>query len=169
MILVVGLGNPGKEYEKTRHNLGYEVIDRLEKSKKIILAKPDTFMNESGKFVKSLMAEHKISTTNLWVIHDDVDLKLGVLQIVQNRGAAGHKGVASIIKELGMKNFTRFRMGINPDLAKRTYKDLDDFVIEKFSLNEEKIINELIDKTKEAIIFALENGIPKAMSIFNKK
>lgn len=158
MILIVGLGNPGKKYEKTRHNLGYEVIDELLKLNfhNVILAKPNTFMNDSGKAVKELITNYKLPTTHLWVIHDDVDLKLGDLRIVQNRGSAGHKGVASIIKELGTKNFTRFRMGINPDLTKRVYKDLDEFVVEKFSSAEEKIIKELIEKVKKAVLSALE-------------
>lgn len=169
MILVVGLGNPGKKYEKTRHNLGYEVIAKLSKLNfdNIILAKPDTFMNESGKFVKNLIKKHELPITHLWVIHDEMDLKLGDLKIVQNRGAAGHKGVSSIIKELGAKNFTRFRMGINPDLTKRVYKDLDEFVVEKFSPDEEKIIKELIEKTKRAVLSALEDGVNKAMSVYN--
>lgn len=176
MILVVGLGNPGKKYDKTRHNLGYEVIDELKKSvnrkaqnAKVIMVKPDIFMNESGKAVKKLISNFQIPISNLWVVHDDIDLKLGDLRIIQNRDSAGHKGVASIIKELGTKNFFRFRLGINPNMTKRAYKDLDEFVVEKFLPAEKKIIKNLIEKTKEAIIFALENGVPKAMNIYNKK
>lgn len=139
MKLIVGLGNPGKKYEKTRHNLGFLVIKNLAKllkeknkkhqelaeiilgklgPKKIVLARPLTLMNKSGQAVKFLTKKFKISTKdlakNLFVIHDDIDLPLGTMRVSQARGSAGHKGVLSIVEKLGTKNFVRFRIGIHP-------------------------------------------------------
>jgi len=201
MILIVGLGNPGKKYEKTRHNIGFRVLDELCSSrrfanarvidelqslnlKKVILAKPKTFMNLSGKAVKSLITKYKIPTTNLWVIHDDIDLPLGKIRIVKNRGAAGHKGVESIIKELGTKNFVRFRIGICPKTGKP--KNIEKFVLQKlreakpseagdetksqrpFNKDEEKIIREVIKKSVEAVEMSLREGLEKATNKLNE-
>ena len=168
MILIVGLGNPGKKYQETRHNLGFRVIDELGflKDKKIILTKPKTFMNLSGKAVKSLMTKYKVPPLNLWVIHDDIDLPLGKIRISKGRGAAGHKGVESIIKELKTKNFVRFRIGIQPKIYKP--KNIEKFVLQKFNKDEERIVKEVIKKSAEAIEFALTQGIEKAMSKYNK-
>jgi len=186
MILIVGLGNPGKKYQDTRHNIGFGVIDKLQSLnlKKVILAKPKTFMNLSGKAVKSLIKKYKIPTANLWVIHDDIDLPLGKIRIVKNRGAAGHKGVESIIKELGTKNFVRFRIGICPKTGKP--KNIEKFVLQKpreakpseagdetksqrpFNKDEEKIVREVIKKSAEAIEILLREGLEKAMNKFNE-
>jgi PTH1 family peptidyl-tRNA hydrolase len=168
MILIVGLGNPGKKYQKTRHNIGFRVIDQLQSLnlKKVILAKPQTFMNLSGKTVKLLVARYRLPVTNLWVIHDDIDLPLGKIRIVKNRGSAGHKGVESIIRELGTKNFIRFRVGICPKTSKP--KNPEKFVLQKFNKDEEKIVKEVIKKTVEAIEFSLKTSLEKAMSEFNK-
>ena len=116
MILIVGLGNPGKKYQKTRHNVGFRVIDQLGflSLKEVILVKPKTFMNLSGKSVKNLLKTYHLKPSNLIVIHDDTDLPLGKIKISKNRGAAGHKGVESIIKEMGTKNFVRLRVGVKP-------------------------------------------------------
>jgi PTH1 family peptidyl-tRNA hydrolase len=167
MILVVGLGNSGKKYEKTRHNIGFRVIDQLQSLnlKKVILTKPQTFMNLSGRAVKSLIKKYKIPIPNLWVIHDDIDLPLGKIKIVKNRGSAGHKGVESIIKELKTKNFVRFRIGICPKTGKP--KNPEKFVLQKFNKEEEKIIKEVIKKTAEAIEFSLKEGLEKAQSTYN--
>jgi len=136
MILIIGLGNPGERYAKTRHNLGFMVVDALarkmlplEKTKwkfdkksnslflilnsKFILAKPQTFMNASGFAVKSLITNYPITNySTLWVVHDDVDLPLGKIKIRIGGAAAGHHGVESIIQELGTDQFVRFRLGI---------------------------------------------------------
>lgn len=173
-ILIVGLGNPGEKYQKTRHNFGFRVIDefreknnfsvfRLSKKfnalisedsfngKKIILAKPQTFMNNSGQTVKSLIAFYKIKNENLIVIHDDLDLPLGKTKISENRGSAGHKGVQSIIDEIGTKNFTRFRLGIKPQQFRGLVHGTEKFVLEKFTKDEEKIVKQTIEQTVEAI------------------
>ena len=173
MVLIVGLGNPGKKYKMTRHNVGFWVIDELSKIKKEgwILVKPQTFMNESGKAVKKIIENLKLKIENLIVIHDDIDLLLGKMRIVKNRGAAGHKGVESVIKELGTKNFVRFRIGIKP-LSKTikpfNHLTIESFVLQKFTKEEEKIVKEVIEKTIEAIEFSLKEGLEKAMSRFNK-
>ena len=150
MILIVGLGNPGKKYEKTRHNVGFMVIDELKKkelSNKVKLLKPEIFMNSSGTAVSNLMSFYKIKPKNLLIIHDDIDLPIGKIRIVKNRGSAGHKGVQSIIKKLGTKDFHRIRIGICPTKSKP--KNIERFVLEKFIKSEEKILkNSLKDILK---------------------
>ncbi len=167
MILIVGLGNPGKKYEKTRHNVGTRAIDELEVLglKNVILVKPNTFMNESGKAVKPLIDKYKIKPGDLIVIHDDIDLPLEKIRIVRNRGSAGHKGVESIIKELKTENFIRFRIGIQPRPGKP--KNPENFVLQKFNKKEEKIVKEVIQKTVFAIEIVLKEGLGKAMNEFN--
>jgi len=160
MILIVGLGNPDKKYEKTRHNIGFRVIDELEKKisdKNILLFKPQTYMNDSGKTVKSLIAYRKLPIANLWVIHDDIDLPLGTIRVSQNVSSAGHKGVQSIIDELKTKNFTRIRIGINP----KSVVDTERYVLEKFSKEEERIVEKVIKKVIEIIKESLKTGIRK--------
>lgn len=191
MTLIAGLGNPGRKFQKTRHNFGFRVIEEFyEKNrerfnfsnfqkkclalvsegkfnnKKIILAKPQTFINLSGKSVKLLTKNYKLEAKNLFLIHDDIDLPLGKIKISIGQGSAGHKGVESIIRELGTKSFVRFRIGTCPKTGKP--KNLEKFVLEKFNKEEEKIVKEVIKKTAEAIEFSLKEGLEKAMSKFNK-
>lgn len=189
MFLIVGLGNPGKKYKKTRHNLGFRTIDffgrnfdqfsdfKLKKkflaqisqgkinSWKIILAKPQTFMNNSGKSVRAIIENYKINIENLMVVHDDLDLPLGKIRISKARGSGGHLGVQSIIDQLNSKNFIRFRIGICPG-----FKPVDSkkFVLEKFSKAEEKIVQKKITQTGQAIEFALLKGLEKAMHQYNQ-
>ena len=188
MILIIGLGNPGEKYQLTRHNIGRLIVSSWQlvawfpnfkfnkkfnaliskgifNKKKIVLALPETFMNLSGKSVKSLTTNYKLPTTNLWVIHDDIDLPLGKIRIVKNRGSAGHKGVESIIRELKTKEFIRFRIGISQFAQNQKSNE---FVLKNFTKNEEKIVKKLIKKIAEAIEFSLKEGIEKAMSRFNK-
>ncbi|PIZ89618.1 MAG: aminoacyl-tRNA hydrolase [Candidatus Nealsonbacteria bacterium CG_4_10_14_0_2_um_filter_37_10] len=193
MILIVGLGNPGRKFQKTRHNLGFRVVEaffkknrdrhnfsnfKLKKKfnaeiserkfndKKIILAKPQTFMNLSGRAVKKITNNLQLTTNNLWVVHDDIDIPLGKIRISIGRGAAGHKGVESIIKELGTKNFVRFRVGIQPKTGKP--KNPEKFVLQKFKKEEEGLIKEVIQKIIEAIEMTIIKGLEKAMNKFNK-
>lgn len=190
MILIVGLGNPGKKYQKTRHNLGRLVVSSWQlavgfpnfefqkkfntliskeilEGKKIILALPETFMNLSGKVVKFLTTNYKIPTTNLWVVHDDIDLPLSKIRISKGRGAAGHKGVQSIIDELKTKDFVRFRIGIKPTTNYKLQTTIEKFVLQKFNKEEEKILKEIIKKAVEAIEFSLKKGLEKAMNKYN--
>lgn len=191
MKIIVGLGNPGRKFQKTRHNLGFRVLDRFLREKKfpnfkiskkynsliskgildkekIILAKPQTFMNESGKAVKILTKSYKLKAESLFVIHDDIDLPLGKIRISKGRGSAGHKGVQSIIDELGTKNFVRFRIGIKPKSYKLKAKSLEKFVLQKFTKKEEKILKDVIKRTCQAIETAIIKEIETAMSQFNK-
>jgi len=188
MMLVLGLGNPGKKFEKTRHNVGFLVVNEFRKkndfpdfklskklaaeisegflnSEEIILAKPQTFMNASGRAVKMLNKKYRIKNADLWVIHDDIDLPLGKIRISVGRSSAGHKGVQSIINEIRTKNFVRFRIGIKPE---EKQNKTEKFVLEKFKKDEEKNLKEIIEKTVEAIESAIIDGLEKAMSEYNK-
>ena len=183
MIIVIGLGNPGEKFENTRHNAGFMSVDFFAKkndfpvfdlSKKheslisekgeIILVKPETFMNKSGVAVKKIMAQNK--KADLLVIHDDIDLPLGKIKIVKNRGSAGHKGVESIIKAVGNKNLARIRVGIAP--LKGKAKTPESFVIKKFTEEEQKTINKTIKKISDTINVFINEGIEKAMNEYNK-
>jgi PTH1 family peptidyl-tRNA hydrolase len=192
MKVIVGLGNPGKKFEKTRHNLGFMVLDGFSRKnkfpkfemrkeflaeisekkigkEKIILAKPQTFMNNSGKSVKILTRTFNLDLKNLFVIHDDLDISFGKIKISFGRGSGGHKGVQSIIDELKTKNFFRFRIGIKPKQNYITlYSSIENFVLGKFDENERKILKEIIEKACRAIEVAIKESVEKAMSEFNK-
>jgi PTH1 family peptidyl-tRNA hydrolase len=192
MIIIVGLGNPGKKYEKTRHNLGFVIIDKFlkrndfpnwEKSKKINclyakknvagkeieLVEPLAYMNNSGEVVRSIAKKHNLKGENILVVHDDIDLTRGKIKIIKNRGSAGHKGVQSIIDELGSKNFVRFRIGIKPVASdKRQTTKLEKIVLQKFNKEEEKILKEVIERTCQAIEMTIKEGAEKAMNEFNQ-
>jgi PTH1 family peptidyl-tRNA hydrolase len=192
MIIIVGLGNPGKKYEKTRHNLGFRVVNEFAKEsnfpdfklkkkflaeikegkiagEKIILAKPQTFMNNSGQSVRLLTRGYKLEPNNLIIVHDDIDLTRGKIKIIKNHGSAGHKGVQSIIDELGSKNFVRFRIGIKPVASdRRQTTKLEKIVLQKFNKEEEKILKEVIERTCQAIEMTIKEGTEKAMNEFNQ-
>lgn len=197
MKLIVGLGNPGGKYKKTRHNFGFLAIDyifsnlgdfqpwREEKNaeamvskgtlagEQTILAKPQTFMNLSGKAVKSLADFYKIGASDIWVAHDDFDLPLGVIRLSQNASNGGHKGVKSITDALGTKDFLRFRLGIHPVgqtfICKIFNKitSIEKFVLKNFSKDEALKANEVIEKTARAMELAIKQGAQQAMNIFN--
>lgn len=176
MKLIIGLGNPGTQYEKTRHNLGWRVVERLAReigasdwkmemrfnafvaesffnNEKIIFAKPQTFMNNSGVAVKSIADYYKISSEKILVIHDEIDLPLGEIKTQKERGAAGHNGVQSIIDYLKTKNFIRIRMGIKP--VKEKTLETEKFVLQNFSPDEEKIIKKEMKRAVQIIKTAL--------------
>ena len=187
MILIVGLGNPGLRYEKTRHNVGFMVVDNLLKkltsvkdsvwkeSKKfnsliskvgddLILAKPLSFMNASGRSVANLLKFYKIQPFGLYVVHDDVDLPLGKIKITIDRGSAGHKGVESIIREVGSKNFVRIRVGVGKDVRIAT----DRFVLMPFSFFERGRLSQAVKKATEALEMILKEGVEKAAGKYNQ-
>lgn len=196
MKLIVGLGNPGKKYANTRHNLGFIAVEKLARSwelggwryskkfnselltqnSKLILAKPQTFMNASGFAVFKLASFYKIEPEGIWVVHDDVDLPLGKLKIIEGRGSAGHRGAMSIIEQLGTVDFVRFRLGIgHPHAGRRleggkritkfdSQEEMEDFVLSPFLPTEKDEVKRLIKKTLEAIKFGLEQGIEKTMA-----
>ena len=168
MFIIFGLGNPGKKYKKSRHNIGSGVIEELDSldKERIILQKPVTFMNLSGRAAKRVLKNRKLKIQNLIVVHDDIDLPLGQIRIIKNRGSAGHKGVESIINELGTKNFIRFRIGIKPESGKP--KNPEKFVLQNFNKKEGETVKEVIKKTAEAIKLFLKEGLEKAMNEFNK-
>ena len=197
MKLIVGLGNPGTKYAKTRHNFGFLALDHIHEnfktfddwsldkksnaliskgefeSEQIILAKPQTFMNLSGSAVASLANFYKISVQDIWVIHDDFDLPLGLIRINHTASAAGHKGVKSIIDILGTKDFLRFRLGIHP--IGRTFfsalfkkmTSIEKFVLKNFEKEELKMAEEAIQRTGQAIETALKESPEQAMNQFN--
>jgi len=167
MYLIFGLGNPGEKYQNTRHNIGERIVEELESLNwaNVILVKPTTFMNESGKAVKLLTKRYPLNADKLIVIHDDIDLPLGKIKISKDSGSAGHKGVASIIESLGTKNFIRLRIGILPEFGKP--KNVESFVLKKFTKKEEKILEEILEKSSEAIKTILKEGLEKTMNEFN--
>ncbi len=159
MKLIIGLGNYGKKYEKTRHNYGFFVIDEFAKrndfpefksslfsllsiKNDIILAKPQTYMNNSGKAVKAIADYYKIDPEDIIVVHDDADIEIGKIKEDKNRGSAGHNGIKSIIELLGTKNFKRLRMGINNSFE----LPLEDVVLKRFSKEEELLVIEAINE-----------------------
>lgn len=194
MVIIIGLGNPGEQYKNTRHNVGFMAINlfakennfpefKLQKKssaeisedslngEKIILAKPQTFMNESGKAVRSLTTHYPLQTTNLIVVHDDIDIPVGKIKIAKDRGSAGHKGVESIITAIGNENLIRIRIGIKSEHSHATTRSsvkAGDVVLENFSAEEQKIINETISKATEAIRAIISDSLEKAMSQFNQ-
>lgn len=172
MKIIIGLGNPGKKYEKNRHNAGFIVLDELQKDwgfpdfefskkfeaettegifkdEKIILAKSQNFMNNSGKSVQKIISFFKLTPENIIVIHDDLDIKLGESKIANDSGSAGHNGVEDIIEKLGTKKFKRIRIGIEGEEKRKTRTIPGDvFVLEDFSTEELEAIKNLAKEIK---------------------
>ena len=184
MKLIVGLGNPGIEYEKTRHNTGFLLIDRLceklgiqlDKNKcrsiygiyyhngdKVIIAKPQTYMNLSGLAVSSLMKFYGIDREDLIVVHDDLDLPVGKLRLRRKGSSGGQKGMGSIIEQLHSQDIDRIRVGISNDKS----RDTKDYVLGRFSKEEMKVLDEALDKGSDALIYALDHDFDEVMSKFN--
>ncbi|MCC7433013.1 aminoacyl-tRNA hydrolase [Candidatus Peregrinibacteria bacterium] len=192
MILIVGLGNPGPKYTKTRHNVGFLALDTLayklktefEYDKKynaeiaevkqsdltnqaIILAKPHTFMNESGQAVQKIAHFFKIKPENIWVVFDELDLSLGTIKIRKNGSAGTHNGMKSVVSVIG-KDFPRFRIGIESRGETASHlQDTASFVLSDFFGQEKEIIVKSIDKCVSAIETALKEGIEASMNKFN--
>lgn len=179
MKLIVGLGNPGKEYENTRHNVGFIVIDNyLNESKwnkdkdcmyqiinrngeKIIFLKPLTYMNLSGSAVARIANYYKIEIKDILIIHDDLDLNSGTYRLKNNSSSGGHNGVKNIIQMLGSTEFSRLKIGI----GKTNKMDTKDYVLNKLST--EEIASLKNDKYVDIINYYLDNGIEKTMNRFN--
>jgi len=166
-ILIFGLGNPGDKYKKTRHNIGRMIVEELGKSfteknkfnayisersvgaKEAIIAYSQTFMNESGRAVRAISKYYKIKPENIWIVHDDVDIALGKIKVSKDQGAAGHKGVASVVSHLGNNKFSRLRIGIwGLDFSEKSKEITQSYVLEKFLPEEQE---KLIIIKKEAI------------------
>ncbi len=172
MHLIVGLGNPEKEYDDTRHNTGFLIVDKIlanceaetsfdKKSnavvaktminkKRVVIAKPQTHMNNSGIAVRAMLDFYKLKLENLIVIHDDKDIPLGETRVQTNRGPAGHNGIRSIIEHLGTQNFTRIRVGVAPTNPSKI-KDTAGFVLGKFSPEEKKVLKKVIENVIKEI------------------
>lgn len=183
--LIVGLGNPGSKYAETRHNAGFMVVDAVAKqtgiafsrvkskallglgnyeSKRIILAKPQTYMNLSGQAVSSLKRFYRINNENLLVIHDDLDLPLGTLRIRPNGGPGGQKGVKSIIEQLGTPEFGRIRFGIGRPPGRMDPKA---YVLEKFLPQEKEEFEFSLMRARDAVFAYIRDGLEKAMNQYN--
>jgi len=185
--LVVGLGNPGSEYAGTRHNAGFMVVQRLGQRwnlkferracssrltetrrgrTKIILALPQTFMNQSGLAVQSLLSTYKIKPENLLVIYDDLDLPLGEIRIRPQGSPGSHRGMKSIVEVLGTTLFPRVRLGIGP---RPESVEAADYVLSQFSVDEKPKIKEAVEKACQAIEMIVAGRLAEAMNTFNRR
>lgn len=183
--LIVGLGNPGKKYDKTRHNFGFMVVEELARrygmsfgkterkaktadglirEKRVLLAKPQTYMNESGLAVRKLVDFYKIELDHLIVAHDDLDIPLGTLRLRGMGGAGGQKGVRSIIQHLGTQEFSRVRCGIDRPPGRM---DPTDYVLRPFAGDDAITANIVVDRAADAVETWLIDGIDLAMTRHN--
>ncbi len=187
MILIVGLGNPDRRYRGTRHNVGWDVVDRLatrwripvedeegwakvgrgqRANRRVLLAKPQTYVNLSGVAVRDLQRRHHVKVEDIYVIVDDMDLPLGRLRIRPKGGPGGHKGLQSVIDALGSEVFPRVRVGVGrPPQG----QDPVDFVLTKFAASERAVIDAVLDRAAEAIELAVAQGLAAAMNRVNTK
>lgn len=206
MRLIIGLGNPGEEYKNSRHNVGFMVVEELARQllpvketvwksdkrtksllleipdKDLLLVKPQTMMNASGAVVQKIAAKHQISDLDIFVIHDDLDLPLGKIKIVKARGAAGHRGVKSIIQRFGTANFWRLRLGIGRPgkegewlvgLGRRVSEkgkkeDVTDFVLEAFAGKERHEALKMVKKAVEILLYILEHSPEAAANRYHQ-
>ena len=182
--IIAGLGNPGKQYENTRHNMGYLVLDKLfnlwnlakyknrfsslfcvtnQYGYKFILIKPLTFMNDSGRAVKKVMSFYNVPTQNVVVVYDDIDLPVGAIRIRENGGPGTHNGMRSIVDSIG-QDFARIRIGVGKNKS-----DLVKYVLSSPSKEDKKILTQTIIDASKAIDMLAEQGIQKSMQEYNTK
>ena len=185
--MIVGLGNPGKQFEGTRHNIGYRVVELWGETigvgltsrrfrtrytrvncegQNILFVCPTTFMNLSGEPIKAWVSYYKVDMNKLLVIHDDLDLTLGQLKVVNNGGAGGHKGVSSIIKHLRSTDFPRIKIGIGRPRFEET---IEDYVLSPFYSDQKKIIEDIVGIGVHAGRMFVSHGVEKTMNHFNCK
>lgn len=183
--LIVGLGNPGRDYRENRHNIGFMLIDRLairldakmtrlqskalvgiarHQDTKLILAKPQTFMNLSGQAVQGLARFYKLPFSNLLIAHDDLDLPFGTIRLRPDGGAGGQKGIKSTIEQLGTPDFPRLRLGIGRPPGRM---DPAAYVLQNFSIGDEMLLSETLDRAADAAFKFIDEGIDQAMNEFN--
>ncbi len=187
--LIVGLGNPGRSYAGNRHNIGFICLRYFARTQgikfdrkqglarvgtgavagnKLVLARPQTYMNNSGRSVSRLVRKFSVNPQDMLVIHDDLDLPLAKIRVSSGSGSGGHKGISSIIQELGTREFTRIRVGIGrPDKANPGEDDIIDYVLNNFTSEEKKAINQIIPRVSEAVLYLLAEGLTPAMNKFN--
>ena len=188
MKLVVGLGNPGIEYQFTPHNLGFLTVDRIAERRnvdvasrrcqaataktklaghEVMLAKPETFMNLSGLSVRKLIEDLELEPAkDLIVVYDELDLPFGTLRIRQRGGTAGHNGLESVIGSLGTDDFVRVRLGIQPD---HPVRDGAKYVLAQFKKSQLEVVGDLVDRGAEAVESILKEGLAAAMNHFNQR
>jgi len=187
LSVVIGLGNPGPRYENTRHNVGFDTVDLLSKKHniyvtkvkhkaligdgnigghRVLLVKPQTFMNLSGESVREIIEWYKVPVENIIIIYDDIDLPVGKIRIRPKGSAGTHNGMRSVIYQIQSEDFPRIRIGI--DKPPQNW-DLADFVLSKFSTDERKSVEEAIANAAEAVEVILNSGIDKAMNRYNNK
>lgn len=185
LFIVVGLGNPGEQYANNRHNIGFRVIDRISERLdirlsrvqqkaiigqgqismgRVLLAKPQTYMNLSGQAVSGLVKFYKVPLENVIIIHDDLDLPLGTLRLRPTGGAGGQKGIHSIIERLGRQDFARLRLGIDRPPGRMKASS---YVLQDFGRQEQELLNVILNEGADAVIAFMENGITEAMNQFN--
>lgn len=186
MFLIAGLGNPGRQYEKTRHNMGFDTIDELIDrhripqggiahkamygkgmiaGEKVLAVKPLTYMNLSGEAIREYVNYYKMDPeTELIVIYDDIDLDLGQIRIRKKGSAGGHNGIKSIIAQIGTQNFYRIKVGVG---AKPKGWDLADYVLGRFSSEERELVDKAICDAADAVEMILKDGIEAAMNHYN--
>jgi PTH1 family peptidyl-tRNA hydrolase len=183
--LITGLGNPGKEYRDTRHNSGFMLLDRLAEKlsvtfsrvemkalvtkstymgQRLILAKPQTYMNLSGQAVNSLLRFYKVPLDNLLVVYDDVDLPLGTIRLRPAGGSAGQKGMISIIERLGTEEFPRMRLGVGRPPGRM---DSASYVLQNFTKDEKELFLPTLDRSVQAVFLFITQGIEAAMNQYN--
>lgn len=187
MKLIIGLGNPGTKYINTRHNIGFEAIDALSesynidikkskfkaffgegkiRSNRVLLVKPQTYMNLSGESVAAFASWYKISPENILIIYDDVSLPIGQIRIRTKGSAGGHNGIKSIIQNLGRDDFERIKIGIN---EKPAGWDLANYVLSKFTEDERIELDKTIKDVTKATEMIITKGIQEAMNVYNSK
>ena len=185
MYLIVGLGNPEEDYSKTRHNMGFNVVNKIAKkygieinkkkfdslygegiieNEKVILLKPQTYMNLSGKAIIQVVNFYKIPLENIYVIYDDMDIEKGIIKIRKKGGAGSHNGMKSVVAELNSEDFARIRVGIGTPKFK---DDSINYVIGAIPEEEVKVLDEGTTKAADAMIAILKDGIEIAMNKFN--
>lgn len=186
MKCIICLGNPGSEYERTRHNIGFRIADvfinannlllwkkkfksiifkGIVEGETVLVVKPQTYMNLSGEAVGLIVNFFKISLENLFVVYDDFELDFGIFRVRKKGGAGTHNGLRSIVSVLKSTDFPRFRVGIGPITEKMQIKD---FVLQNFSSKEEENMVEVLDKSIDCITVFLNSDISKVMNVFNK-
>lgn len=184
MFVIVGLGNPGKKFDETRHNVGFETIDLLAQrnnikvnklkhkalygegfwgGEKVLLVKPQTFMNLSGESVRDIMTFYKVEMENLIVIYDDIDIDVGTLRIRQKGSAGSHNGMRSIIYQLQSDLFPRIRIGV----GRPEFGDLANYVLGRFPKEEVTTMQEVVERAAKATESIVKDGVDKAMNMYN--
>ena len=184
-FLLIGLGNPGREYKDTRHNVGFMLNDRIAvrlnargmkvqskaiittaafEERKLILAKPQTFMNLSGQSVQGIVHFYKVPFTNMMILSDDLDIPFGTIRIRASGGPGGQRGLSSILEKLGTKEIPRLRLGIGRPPGRM---DPSDYVLQSFSRDELASLSEILDQAAEAVLAFVTHGLNRAMNEFN--